>query len=263
MSWPAATGGRTSRATMSAAIRSWKKLGKAVVCCSWRVHAFAIMSTTFTCGNHAQPVAAFRCLAVIRRLTSQAPAYQPRVPSTNGELRMIRLLRLMQFRRIMVREEKEGNAVSVQIHETPAPTEAVARQARESLQQISHLGAFGTSDLSIRIQNGEQVGTDVVLPASALRLLRDILAEMAQGHAIALLPVQAELTTQQAADLLKVSRPFLIGLLEQGKIPFRLVGQHRRVRLDDLLAYKRKDDEDRRRVADELAADAQELSLGY
>jgi excisionase family DNA binding protein len=153
--------------------------------------------------------------------------------------------------------------VSVSIHETPAPTEADARQARETLEQISHLGTLGTSDLSIRIQNNEQLGADVILPAAALRLLKDILAEMAQGHAVTLLPVQAELTTQQAADLLKVSRPYLICLLEQRKIPFRLVGQHRRVRIDDLLAYKRRDDEERGRVADELTADAQELGMGY
>jgi excisionase family DNA binding protein len=153
--------------------------------------------------------------------------------------------------------------MSVQIHETPTPTEADARQARESLQQISHFLTFGMSDLSIRIQNDEQIDAEVTLPASALRLLKDILAEMAQGRAVALLPVKAELTTQQAADLLNVSRPYLIGLLEDRKIPFRLVGQHRRVRLDDLLAYKRKGDEDRRRVADELAADAQELGMGY
>ena len=153
--------------------------------------------------------------------------------------------------------------MSVSIHETSAPTEADARQARETLEQISHLGTFGTSDLSIRIQNNEQLGADVILPAAALRLLKDILAEMAQGHAVTLLPVQAELTTQQAADLLKVSRPYLIGLLEQRKIPFRLVGQHRRIRIDDLLAYKRQDDEERGRVADELAADAQELGMGY
>jgi len=153
--------------------------------------------------------------------------------------------------------------MSAQIHETPTPTEADARQARESLQRISDILTSGMSDLSIRIQNDEQTGADIILPASVLRLLKDILAEMAQGHAVALLPVQAELTTQQAADLLNVSRPYLIRLLEDSKIPFRLVGQHRRVRFDDLLAYQRKDDEDRRRVADELTADAQELGTGY
>ena len=153
--------------------------------------------------------------------------------------------------------------MSAQIHETPTPTEADARQARESLQRISDILTSGMSDLSIRIQNDEQAGADIILPASVVRLLKDILAEMAQGHAVALLPVQAELTTQQAADLLNVSRPYLIRLLEDSKIPFRLVGQHRRVRFDDLLAYQRKDDEDRRRVADELTADAQELGMGY
>jgi excisionase family DNA binding protein len=153
--------------------------------------------------------------------------------------------------------------MSVHIHESPTPTEADARQARESLEQISRFRTFGMSDLSIRIPNNEKIGTEVILPASALRLLKGILAEMAQGHAVALLPVQAEVTTQQAADLLNVSRPYLISLLEQRKIPFRLVGQHRRVRLDDLLAYQRRDDEERRRIADELAADAQELGMGY
>ena len=152
--------------------------------------------------------------------------------------------------------------MSAQIHETPTPTEADARQARESLQRISDILTSGMSDLSIRIQNDEQTGADIILPASVLRLLKDILAEMAQGHAVALLPVQAELTTQQAADLLNVSRPYLIRLLEDSKIPFRLVGQHRRVRFDDLLAYRHKD-EDRRRIADELTADAQELGMGY
>ena len=153
--------------------------------------------------------------------------------------------------------------MSVQIHETATPTEADARQARESLERISEILTSGMSDLSFRIQNDEQLGADIILPASVLRLLKGILAEMAQGHGVALLPVQAELTTQQAADLLSVSRPYLIRLLEDRKIPFRLVGQHRRVRFDDLLAYQRKDDEERRRIADELTADAQELGMGY
>jgi excisionase family DNA binding protein len=153
--------------------------------------------------------------------------------------------------------------MSTQIHETATPTKADASLARESLKRISAISTSGNSDLSIRIQNDEQLGADIILPASVLRLLKGILAEMAQGHGVALLPVRAELTTQQAADLLNVSRPYLIRLLEDRKIPFRLVGQHRRVRFDDLLTFQRKDDEERRRVADELTADAQELGIGY
>jgi len=150
-----------------------------------------------------------------------------------------------------------------QTRETTTPTEADTMLARESLQRLSQILDADKSDLRIRIQGNEQPGEDITLPMPVFRLLKDILAEMAKGYGVTLLSVRAELTTQQAADLLNVSRPYLIGLLEARKIPFRLVGQHRRVRLDDLMAYKRKDDETRSRIADELTADAQELGVGY
>jgi excisionase family DNA binding protein len=153
--------------------------------------------------------------------------------------------------------------MATRIHETVTPTDADARLARESLSGIDQILEADRPNPRICIQNDEASGPEIRLPVPAVRLLKDILAEMAQGHAVTLLPVHAELTTQQAADLLNVSRPYLIGLLEDGRIPFRLVGQHRRVRLDDLMAYKRKDDEARRRIADALTADAQELGMGY
>ena len=101
------------------------------------------------------------------------------------------------------------------------------------------------------------------MPRAALELLLDMLAQMACGNAVSIVPTHAELTTQEAADLLNVSRPHLVELLERGDIPFRKVGSHRRVRAEDLFAYKRVDDKRRAAIAAELTRDAEDLELGY
>lgn len=108
-------------------------------------------------------------------------------------------------------------------------------------------------------ENGERV----VLPASAIELLKNILVQMAQGNAVTLVPIHAELTTQQAAEMLNVSRPFFVKLLEEKQIPFTRKGTHRRVLFRDVQAYKAKIDEERMKVLDELSEQAQELDMGY
>ena len=100
-----------------------------------------------------------------------------------------------------------------------------------------------------------------VLPVAAVRLLQDLLREMAQGHAISLVPTHAELTTQQAADALNVSRPFLVKLLETNQLPHRKVGTHRRIRFDDLMRYKQDIDAKRLETLRKLTGESEELGL--
>lgn len=104
---------------------------------------------------------------------------------------------------------------------------------------------------------------ELTIPAVAFRMLEMILSEMAQGHAVALSPVDREVTTQKAADLLNVSRPHLIKLLEAGRIPFRKIGSHRRIRVADVLEYKARMDAEAERAFAELVEQAQELGMGY
>ncbi len=143
-----------------------------------------------------------------------------------------------------------------------APNEAEAELAKEASRRLAaHLQ--GSKGLRVQIFDGEGRGEDLTLPVSAMRVLVHILKEMAQGNAVTVVPVHAELTIQEAADLLNVSCPYLIKLLDDGKIPYRTVGKFRRVRFDDLMAYKRTDDAVRAKIADQLTAEAQELGLGY
>ncbi|MEO7996526.1 MAG: helix-turn-helix domain-containing protein [Gemmatimonadaceae bacterium] len=140
----------------------------------------------------------------------------------------------------------------------PIPTASDAEAAKLALRSLSPAGhAAGPT---VRVRAGDE---DAIVPKEAFELLLEVLAQMANGNAVTIVPVQAEFTTQQAADFLNVSRPFLIELLEARALPHRKVGSHRRVRFEDLLRYKQADDEKRQRVLDQLAAQAQELGMGY
>ena len=140
------------------------------------------------------------------------------------------------------------------------PSENEAMLARETSRVLAaHL--HGQHELQLQLLDEEEETGILRLPASVGRLLLDILEQIAQGNAVTLMPVHAELTTKQAADILNVSRPFLVRLLDEGSIPHHKVGTHRRVRFEDVMSYKQNIDRKRRATLKELVAHDQELRL--
>lgn len=109
----------------------------------------------------------------------------------------------------------------------------------------------------------QEKGEFLKIPKKALSLLFDILNNMAEGKSITIIPSDTELSTQQAADMLKVSRPHLVKLLEDGKIAFTKVGTHRRIKIRNLMDYQENLRKNRRKQLDALTEQAQELNLGY
>jgi excisionase family DNA binding protein len=139
------------------------------------------------------------------------------------------------------------------------PSEMDATLARETGRLLA---SRMRSKTPLRLRVGDAPKEETVqLPASAVKMLVRILEEMARGNAVTLIPIHAELTTQEAADMLNISRPSLIQLLDEGKIEYRKVGTHRRVRFEALMHYKRHADAERRAVLAELAAYDQELGI--
>ncbi len=136
----------------------------------------------------------------------------------------------------------------------------LARESGRALAALLSEQTAQSESVSLRIGSDDTV---ITLPASALHLMAQLLAEMGRGNTVALVPVEREISTFEAADMLNVSRPYLIKLLEAGAIPFRRVGTHRRVALQNLLEYKRADDAKSAAILDDLTAEAQELGMGY
>ena len=152
---------------------------------------------------------------------------------------------------------------------TTAPTKMTLpaeREVQAAVQGQRALAAYLATRFEtqhIQIFDDRNQAHQVELPTSALRLLVDILAELAGGNAVKVVPVHAELTTQEAADMLNVSRPHLVKLLEDGALPFHRTGKHRRVRFADLMQYKDARDRASEEAMAELARQAQESGMGY
>jgi excisionase family DNA binding protein len=144
-----------------------------------------------------------------------------------------------------------------------APSPEAAEVAKTALRLLETIGHFQeTTEVRIKPDDGGQA-VSVVVPRGAFELLLEILGQMANGSAVTIVPVNAEFSTQRAAQFLNVSRPYLIGLLESGKIEYRKVGTHRRIRFADLVKYQQEDYARRRGALDRLTAEAQEFGLGY
>jgi excisionase family DNA binding protein len=146
-------------------------------------------------------------------------------------------------------------------HRQPPPSAQDAAIARLSGQVLSPF-VRQKRPLRLRVrEKGQEMPLE--LPSGAVAMLMEILEAMAAGRGVTLIPENAELTTVQAADVLNVSRPFLIKLLDENRLPHRKVGKHRRIRMEDVVAYRANIDLEREAVLDELAREAQEAGMGY
>lgn len=141
------------------------------------------------------------------------------------------------------------------------PAEREVRAAVEGQRTLAAFLSTKSDTQRIQITGDDQATHAVELPTMALRLLADILAELAHGNAVKIVPVHAELTTQEAADLLNVSRPHLVKLLDDGALPHHKTGKHRRIRFSELMDYKTRREEERRRALEELVELGQQMGI--
>jgi excisionase family DNA binding protein len=118
------------------------------------------------------------------------------------------------------------------------PTESAITLASQALESIRALGENPSDTITFTILDPPMQETPITIPSGMFQLMVNILQSVSRGEPVTILPHSAELTTQEAADILRVSRPYLVKLLDEGAIPSRKVGIYRRVLLQDLLHYQ-------------------------
>lgn len=141
------------------------------------------------------------------------------------------------------------------------PSEFEVAQAKESSRTLSKYSAAGEVELVISSANAKR--DKLILPGHTVQVVLDVLSEISKGHAVSLTSHQQELSTQEAANILNVSRPFFVNLLNSNEIPYRKVGSHRRVSLRDVITYKHDIDRQRMATLDELTRLSQDEGMGY
>jgi excisionase family DNA binding protein len=152
--------------------------------------------------------------------------------------------------------------MTTQVQKVSLPTAEEALLARECSRTLAAVLETRGETQQIELSTPHRTQR-VTVPVAAMKMLVEILTQVGAGNAVSIIPIHAELTTQEAADLLNVSRPFLVAALGRNEIPFRKVGRHRRIRYEDVLSYKERMDDERKKTLQELAVQAQELKLGY
>lgn len=145
--------------------------------------------------------------------------------------------------------------------EPGSPSEADMEAAQEASRALARFS--GKGGVRVEAEGDHEVRQSFILPATAVRLLTDVLARLAEGRTVVIMHDDAELTTQQAADMLNVSRPHLVKLLQEKQIEYHKVGTHRRITLRNLQAYRKRRATEVAAALDELAQQAQELDMGY
>ena len=145
-------------------------------------------------------------------------------------------------------------------YEPTIPSDQDALLARTALKAFDEHGSAGAA-LKVQIVETGDSPTILDLPAAAATVLRAVLKEMAEGRAVTVVPIEAEITTGEAAELLHVSRPFVVGLIDKGLLPARMAGAHRRIRLEDVLAYKHASKAKARKALHQMVAISQALGL--
>ena len=143
------------------------------------------------------------------------------------------------------------------------PSTEVSEAAHEALRVLQKLPRKSNARVIHLSPKGKKEPISVTVPQGAFELFMEVLAQMANGNAVTIVPIHAELTTQQAAAMLNVSRPHLVELIDAGKIPHRMVGTHRRVLAAQVLAYRKRMRDEAEAAMNELADESQKLGLGY